>query len=403
MKTSLQTLLMVSAALLPLASAQTPDAAPAPCVADALSPAARDAVRLEKLLELLQKDDAVANSPGLRPVYLWLEETGGFLRCVDMNSLEAPLKPSDYELSLRPELMLYPWVDDMDDEAAEEEDDEEEPPAEVWKDACLAQLKACYQELPAVLEQMKRSKEIPEGLAAEAESPENDVVLCQAFLAELGLVAVNDARNPWRWAASFFLPSTGGGSYIACPFILQDGQWEQSERYLCYYFGLNDSRQLSDAGKSRLNCLFPPELTDKGRELCREYARYKEGCDNLHRQRAEILRSVQNLASANEAVEPLKRIAAAEKELCTRYETVVEAFLPDEDEESSPWHKGLTREEFAPENMLQGDDVLQMHGLSGDDEPYWAFFSELERLDEADCYGSEALRQVLKPEWYFED
>ncbi len=392
MKT-IRTLLIAAAVLLPIAAAQT--------LQD--SPVARDAAMVQELLPLIQAQASREGKPDLRPVHLWQDEDGGgMLRCVDMAAEVSPatLSMGDYELRLRPRLAVHPATEYDEDK---EDDDVNKP--EIRHVACLARLQDCYQELPAVLKLMKHSREIPQELVDESQDSFSGGLAGKAFLKELGLVAVNDPQKPWRWGATFYLPYEDGGGYNPCPFILEDGKWVRSPVYLCFYFASNCLRDNDFIGKSRINCLYPPELSDKGKELCGEYARHQREEEALLAQRAELLRAVQNRASADAVIGALKRSFRAEQELRERRRAVHDIFFPDEDEDgqSTPWYKELTRDEFAPENFLHGEYLLRLLGLEWNNAPFDACQDEQERLMDARFYGSEALKALLEPKLHWED
>ncbi len=370
---------------------------PAPPSAAAIAPdfdeqmqqvARAAAGQVEELSRVLAEEAERAGRPGLR--FAYLEQDGDgllWLRCLD-TAQELPVAAQelkDYVAAIDEK----PWI------SAESADEawEGELPDAARTDSYLAQLRAEELEPAALIASLRGSHEIHAELAAYAapENMERPYAPERARLEWLGLIAVNDAARPWRWAACFTVP-TGEGGAVEQGFVLQDGRWTPTDAYLlCPYFRRDCQRDEEAIGQPRLNCLYPPALTEKGQALLREAARNGQDADALDARMAALLQSVRDRASAEAAVEPLRDLIGEDIAL---------------EERGADWMgdvRGFTRESFAPENMLTADAILERHGMggSGDDAPYWDLYEEVERLDAADCYGVGELDELIQPMLHF--
>ncbi len=352
----------------------------------AAAPETRAAEMLEALAAALEAN-APTGQPGLRLVYLRMSDPGqselwADIRCLDTQQKVSPdsLRLRDYQAEIKSGKTLRIELSDREDE---EDEESQAAPDAARNDGCLALLRAEDMALGSVIDSLRQSTEIAAALA-ERLAPE-DGQAERARLEWLGLIAVNDAARPWRWAACFSIPGA-----VEKEFVLQDGKWELIDSLsLCPCFRRDSERDEEFAGRSRLNCLYPPELTEEGKARLSEFARFEKESDAQEARLAALLQTVQDRASAEAAVEPLRLLLEEEKALDKRWPGWIE-------EEASK----LTAEEFAPENMLSANRIFDMHGANAyrEDAPYWVYYRELERVSGEKYYGVSTLQELLEPE-----
>ncbi len=370
------------------------------------NPAVRAAEQLELVARRLEREPGAGN---MGIVHLCLEdEVGGELRCLDVEGELTPaaLKLTDYSFGLRRNAQsgdldahLYP-----EDEAEELDDEEEAVEKEGidpgWDEASLRLLRANYRDIHAVIASLRQSREISCQLAKEAEVNERKegTRAERANLHELGLIAVNDAQNPWRWHATFLIPEGDKGVSTLSSFILEGDCWVATRTWLCPYFSRMDSRD--DARKPRRNCLYPPELNEEGKALLRDYALYRKEMAAHHEKWRALLASVRDRESAEAALARYRHAGGELEAIEEKYEKLHDALW-----EANPPCTAFTREEFAPENELDAQAIIRLYGLGfdkhDDNDPYWAYFNELDRLNEQGCYGVDELNRLIWKQLHF--